>query len=95
MSKLVDCFKMKPIKKLDGVGPVDNRPSPAKLHHFVRETDTFVTAWLTDSVILCQNILHCLSQTVRARELKFRKNVNPPTTDPILHVACDISHKTF
>ena len=23
--------------KLDGVGPVDNRPSTAKLHHFVRE----------------------------------------------------------
>ena len=23
--------------KLDGVGPVDNRPSPAKLHHFVRK----------------------------------------------------------
>ena len=25
------------IFKLDGVGPVDNRPSPAKLHHFVRK----------------------------------------------------------
>ena len=23
--------------KLDGVGPVDNRPSPAKLDHFVRK----------------------------------------------------------
>jgi hypothetical protein len=23
-------------KKLDGVGPVDNRPSTDKLHHFVR-----------------------------------------------------------
>ena len=26
--------------KLDGVGPVDNRPSPAKLHHFVRKKHT-------------------------------------------------------
>ena len=25
------------LKKLDGVGPVDNRPSTAKLHHFVRK----------------------------------------------------------
>ena len=24
-------------KKLDGVGPVDNRPSTDKLHHFVRK----------------------------------------------------------
>ena len=24
-------------KKLDGVGPVDNRPSTNKLHHFVRK----------------------------------------------------------
>ena len=24
--------------KLDGVGPVDNRPSTDKLHHFVRKT---------------------------------------------------------
>ena len=24
-------------KKLDGVGPVDNRPSPDKLHHFVKK----------------------------------------------------------
>ena len=23
--------------KLDGVGPVDNRPSPTKLHHFVQK----------------------------------------------------------
>ena len=23
--------------KLDGVGPVDNRPSPDKLHHFVKK----------------------------------------------------------
>ena len=27
------------IKKLDGVGPVDNRPSTAKLHHFVRKKE--------------------------------------------------------
>ena len=25
------------LKKLDGVGPVDNRPSTDKLHHFVRK----------------------------------------------------------
>ena len=24
-------------KKLDGVGPIDNRPSPDKLHHFVKK----------------------------------------------------------
>ena len=24
-------------KKLDGVGPVDNRPSTNKLHHFVKK----------------------------------------------------------
>ena len=24
-------------QKLDGVGPVDNRPSPDKLHHFVKK----------------------------------------------------------
>ena len=27
-------------KKLDGVGPVDNRPSPNKLHHFVKNKMT-------------------------------------------------------
>ena len=26
-------------KKLDGVGPVDNRPSTDKLHHFVRKEE--------------------------------------------------------
>ena len=25
--------------KLDGVGPVDNRPSTDKLHHFVKKTN--------------------------------------------------------
>ena len=25
------------LKKIDGVGPVDNRPSTDKLHHFVRK----------------------------------------------------------
>ena len=25
------------VKKLDGVGPVDNRPSTNKLHHFVQK----------------------------------------------------------
>jgi hypothetical protein len=28
------------VLKLDGVGPVDNRPSTDKLHHFVREKTT-------------------------------------------------------
>ena len=27
------------VKKLDGVGPVDNRPSTEKLHHFVRKKE--------------------------------------------------------
>ena len=26
------------VKKLDGLGPVDNRPSTDKLHHFVQKT---------------------------------------------------------
>ena len=25
------------LPKLDGVGPVDNRPSPDKLHHFAKK----------------------------------------------------------
>ena len=29
--------KFEDIEKLDGVGPVDNRPSPNKLHHFVKK----------------------------------------------------------
>ena len=29
--------------KLDGVGPVDNRPSPDKLHHFVKNTQKNMT----------------------------------------------------
>ena len=29
--------KEKTIKKLDGVGPVDNRPSTDKPHHFFRK----------------------------------------------------------
>ena len=28
---------LKKKEKLDGVGPVDNRPSPDKLHHFVKK----------------------------------------------------------
>ena len=32
----VKCVKVVQLKKLDGVGPVDNRPSPKKLHHFER-----------------------------------------------------------
>ena len=31
------CLKGKAMVKLDGVGPVDNRPSTDKLHHFVRK----------------------------------------------------------
>ena len=31
-----DC-KMLQLTKLDGVGPVYNRPSPAELHHFVQK----------------------------------------------------------
>ena len=27
------------MKKLDGVGPVDNRPSTDKLHHFVQKKE--------------------------------------------------------
>ena len=27
------------VEKLDGVGPVDNRPSADKLHHFVQKKD--------------------------------------------------------
>ena len=30
-------------KKLDGVGPVDNRPSTDKLHHFGQKNVTFDT----------------------------------------------------
>ena len=30
-------------KKLDGVGPVDNRPSTAKLHQFVKKKMLHVT----------------------------------------------------
>ena len=30
-------------QKLDGVGPVDNRPSTDKLHHFVKKTKKHVT----------------------------------------------------
>ena len=29
------------LKKLDGVGPVDNRPSTEKLHHFVQKKMTY------------------------------------------------------
>ena len=38
------------IWKLDGVGPVDNRPSTDKLHHFVRKKEkkmTFDTSHVT------------------------------------------------
>ena len=31
------------IKKLDRVGPVDNRPSPDKLHHFVKKKKLHMT----------------------------------------------------
>ena len=30
-------FSKRRAKKLDGVGPVDNRPSTDKLHHFVQK----------------------------------------------------------
>ena len=30
-------FLSGPLVKLDGVGPLDNRPSTDKLHHFVRK----------------------------------------------------------
>ena len=33
----VKCVKVVQLKKLDGVGPVDNRPSPDKLHNFVKK----------------------------------------------------------
>ena len=33
--KTIQNFRMK--MKLDGVGPVDNRPSPDKLHNFVKK----------------------------------------------------------
>ena len=29
--------RVKVVEELDGVGPVDNRPSTDKLHHFVRK----------------------------------------------------------
>ena len=34
---IVLLIKNPSIRKLDGVGPVDNRPSTATLHHFVRK----------------------------------------------------------
>ena len=48
IARLLACFEQKKcslcnftpsllIDKLDGVGPVDNRPSPNELHHFVEE----------------------------------------------------------
>ena len=30
-------YYVKLLSKLDGVGPVDNRPSPDKLNHFVKK----------------------------------------------------------
>ena len=29
------------LKKLDGVGPVDNRPSTHKLHHYVKKNPAY------------------------------------------------------
>ena len=36
-SFIYDYFLVSYSSKLDGVGPVDNRPSTTKLHHFVRK----------------------------------------------------------
>ena len=57
-------------------------------------TNTFVIKWLTTSFILFYFSLisskHCLSHTIRARELKFWENFNPP-----LHVICHMSSVTY
>ena len=40
LEKIVNCFGTKdflPIEKLDGVAPVDNRPSTDYLYHFVQK----------------------------------------------------------
>ena len=36
-------FFLEIVPKLDGVGPVDNRPSTDELHHFVGKTKLHVT----------------------------------------------------
>ena len=66
---------------------------------------TWSENWITDlcdyfinSLVLCENIFkHCLSQTVRARELTFWHNVHlkPCVTCHVSHVPCHMSLLIF